>query len=252
MRIEKMDKRSIFACKSIMVIPVILYLYSSALLASVNCKPPAVDGVVCKVPDNPDADGKYLFYVHSSGPDMGKSRSIRKVEEKAQAFRKYNATLVMELRPKKDWKFPDGHEAYAKNVSEQVARLIAAGVKPENITVSGYSRGGMITLITSAYVGNDNVNYVVLNSCIAKGGKYRDQAVHMERHHYPNMKGRLLSIWETGDRVFGSCESAFDMAMGLSEKHELKTSAGGGHFSYVDVKPVWFRPLIEWASLEPK
>src|SRR5262249_56528870 len=50
--------------------------------------------------------------------------------------------------------------AYALMVARQVARLRAAGVPSDHITVTGMSRGGVITVLTTATIADPNLRFV--------------------------------------------------------------------------------------------
>ena len=52
-------------------------------------------------------------------------------------------------------------QAYALTVARQVARFREAGVPSDHITVTGMSKGGVITVLTTAAIADPNVRFVV-------------------------------------------------------------------------------------------
>lgn len=113
---------------------------------------PAASGTLLSTaPEKPDPGAVYLFYMHGRGVDDGNRGSAENNQRAVQALSKRDFVVVSEQRRSGvRWKFPDDHEAYARRVVAEVERLLEAGVPAKNILVSGYSRGGMLTLIASA------------------------------------------------------------------------------------------------------
>jgi len=48
---------------------------------------------------------------------------------------------------------------YAQKVVKQVRTLLDSGVPPQNITVGGHSKGGVITLCVASELGNPKVSF---------------------------------------------------------------------------------------------
>tara|TARA_B100000809_G_scaffold155161_1_gene152460 strand:- start:1196 stop:1453 length:258 start_codon:yes stop_codon:yes gene_type:complete len=55
--------------------------------------------------------------------------------------------------------------AFAKKLASDVNLLIKKGVKPENISLVGFSRGGEITILASSYINSSTINIVLLATC---------------------------------------------------------------------------------------
>jgi hypothetical protein len=106
--------------------------------------------------------------------------------------------------------------------------LIAKGVKPENITLLGFSRGGVITIRVSHYLKSQQVRFGLLAACprdIEDGAELR-------------LYGRVYSMFETSDSV-GSCQFLIDQSPQVTSFKELAISTGQGHGAF-------YRPLDEW------
>ena len=115
---------------------------------------------------------------------------------------------------------------------DQVRILIGAGVPPENITVVGFSKGGVIAILTSSVLADDRVNFVFIAAC----GRWLDEM--------PNLapRGRLLALREASDEMIGPCEGLLALAEGEGERRETVVELGGGHGAF-------YRPQVEWVEL---
>src|SRR5215469_15603727 len=88
--------------------------------------------------------------------------------------------------------------AYALMVARQVARLRAAGVPSDHITVTGMSKGGVITVLTTATIADPDVRFVVLAGCPRSWENYIPplfQAIGRAP------QGRVLSMYDRYDSV---------------------------------------------------
>jgi hypothetical protein len=117
---------------------------------------------------------------------------------------------------------------FAKKLVNDVNLLIEKGVKPENITLLGFSRGGVITIRVSHYLKSQQVRFGLLAACprdIEDGAELR-------------LYGRVYSMFETSDSV-GSCQFLIDQSPQVTSFKELAISTGQGHGAF-------YRPLDEW------
>ena len=181
-----------------------------------------------------DASAKYLlflhnYYVEKHGPD-----GDCKYYDLLNAFADSGFTVISEVRSGKI--IPC---IYAQKIVLQIKALLDAGVPPENITVVGHSKGGVITLCVSSKLGNPKVNFVVMAGCQIKPilDKYPD---------YKTLKGRLLSIYAASDSVASSCESTFSKASGSISSTEIKLESEGGHRLFFKPEKIWLHPVINW------
>jgi hypothetical protein len=112
------------------------------------------------VPAKIDPGARYLFHMHGwvveeYGP-AGAVRTGYWWRWTVEAFADRGFVVISEARPHTDV------QAYALTVARQVARLRAAGVPSDHITVTGMSKGGVITVLTTAAIADPNVRFVVL------------------------------------------------------------------------------------------
>jgi len=96
-------------------------------------------------PDEPDVSEKYIFYLHGSTEES--EGTTDKYESAIEAIAESSATVISEVREEAN------PNAYAEKIKLQVSQLIAKGVPAENITVSGFSKGSIITLSVSGIIG---------------------------------------------------------------------------------------------------
>lgn len=130
----------------------------------------------------------------------------------------------------------------ARSVAGQVRRLIAEGVPPERITVVGFSKGGVIAVLSALELDDPRVNYVFIACCgdwterLFAGGDRR-------------IRGRMLSIHEASDAV-GGCDALFAHASSGSETAAIELELGGGHGAFYRPHPEWIDPVVRWARRE--
>ena len=200
---------------------------------------PALAGeVYTDLPDEIDAAGNYVFYAHGLivegddpepvHPQFGKY-DFPAVRE---ALAGGNVTLIAEQRPR-----GANPVAYAEKLAGQAARLIEAGVAPENITLIGFSRGGYIVAYASHLLEASPVNTVILAGCADWVGKK------------PGLKlnGHVLSVYETSDFV-GSCEELAARSDRMLSYQEVALSTGKSHGTFYQPLPEWVEPVRNWIS----
>lgn len=195
--------------------------------------------VLQDVPAQPDPEQQYLFYLH--GLDVEKngpfaSNAVYGASDyhgvvKALAERGF--TVISEVRsPGTDAR------AYADKIKQQVASLRRAGVPGGRIAVTGFSKGGMITLLSAAALRDPDIRFVVMAGCA------RDRAGRNEFAR--RMQGRMLSLFDRDDRDAGSCETAFASAGEGFKGEEIVLPAGGGHALFYRPRPEWIDPVVRW------
>ena len=161
---------------------------------------PASGAVLRDVPEKIDTSAKYLFYLHGRIVETG---GVRPRHER-HGYYEYGQILqtlaargfqvISEPRPA-----DTGHFEYARKITAQVGRLLAAGVPARNVTVVGASKGGVIAAFVSTLLRNRDVNYVILAGC-SGGGQYLQ--------HKVDFHGRVLSIYDTADEFGGRTAAA--------------------------------------------
>ena len=186
-------------------------------------------------PGSPDPDAHYIFYLH--GSDEEQSGSSGKYEAAVEAIAESDSIVISEVRDDTD------PNTYAGKLADQINGLITTGVPAKNITVSGYSKGSVIALAAAGAVANAEVNYVLLAGCAESlNSKYDVDA--------GKAVGRILSIYDSGDSKFGSCDA---IVPGKALQNEIELDSGKGHklFRIPKEKFIeqWRDPLVEWAGV---
>ncbi len=207
--------------------------------------------IVSSAPKKPDANATYLFYLHGSDIDKGKSGSEKLYHKTVKAIAELGFVVISEVRQKGlIKKFPKDHENYAQKVTDEVNGLVSAGVPAGNIIVAGFSRGGVIANISSALIGNPEIRFAIMAGCVSDSGKF-GRAIPMFIDRYAkDLKGRFLSLRDDGDDDFGSCAIFFDEASGNLEYKEVVLSTGKGHVTFREPLDDWLKPLADWSGIK--
>lgn len=188
------------------------------------------------VPADPDPAARWLFYLHGAileqhgreavSPYFGPYRYDAILE--ALAARGFE--VVSEVRRPND-------EGFVARLVGQVGRLRDAGVPAERIGVVGGSWGGHLALAAAARVRHPDVSYVVVAGCNSDTPALG-----------PELKGRVLSIYDASDRSNRSCQPTFDAAPGLSAAHEIVVDVGLGHGLLYRPVEAWLEPAVRWVA----
>lgn len=187
------------------------------------------------VPAAPDAGARWLIYLHGAiverqgrdavSPDFGRYEYDAILE--ALAARGFQ--VVSEIRGE------DAGSAFVDRVVEQVGRLRAAGVPAERITIVGASLGGFLALEAAARLGHPGLSVVVLAGCGPSLGALA-----------PDLRGRVLSIYDAADRSDRSCQPLLATAAGLSAGREIVLHLGVGHGLLYRPRAEWLDPVRAW------
>lgn len=207
-----------------------LFFLSTVLLVSTSHANEPSYGM----PTSINRTANYLFffhnyYVETKGPD-----GDCKYYEILKAFADKGFIVISEIR-QKDTSVVE----YAKKAAADVRKLLDAGVPPEQITVAGHSKGGVITLRVASLLEKPKVNYVVMAGC---GIKPLTKA-------YPDfgrLKGNFLSIYATSDMVAGSCKEALSLAKEDFSGKEIVLESAAGHQLFFKPADVWLEPVVAW------
>lgn len=194
------------------------------------------DSVITRIPANPDNSTKYIFYLHGSVEEN--EGSTEKHETAIEAIADSDAMVIAEVRDDID------PIAYSKKLNLNVKTLLDKGVPASNITISGFSKGAIIALASASEIQNPNINYVLLAGCSTfLNNKYKVNVT--------DVKGRILSIYDSSDEKFGSCEGVITSSDNLRFE-EIEIDSGKGHklFRIPKEKFIeqWRDPLIDWAD----
>ena len=125
-------------------------------------------------------------------------------------------------------------DAHARVLADEVRALLQQGVRPEQIVLLGFSRGGVITLKASALLQQPQLRLVLLASCFPGLGKRPLRPV-----------GRLYSLYEQSDAV-GSCQPLLQQWPDLRLQEERSIHTGLGHGAFFQPRTEWLDILSTW------
>lgn len=173
---------------------------------------------------------QHNYYVETKGPN-----GDCKYYDILKTFSEKGYIVVSEIRPK-----DASVVEYGKKAAADVRILTTAGVPPQNITVAGHSKGGVIVLQVAAELENPKVNYLILAGCGMKG---------LEKGYpdFAKLKGTFLSLYATSDKVAGSCNSSFSQVKSSdSSFKEIALQTDAGHQLFFKPIDLWLEPAIAW------
>lgn len=189
-----------------------------------------------------NAAEKHLIYMQGCCVKTMNSPAAKDYQTIVQKLRDAGFNVFFELRTADATDRDEQAQAYAAKVARYVQELLAKGVAPEDITVSGFSLGSSTALVASGLIANPKVNYVLLAGC-PMGANIR---VTID---YTKVSGRILSIVDSKDDKYGSC--AGRLPSGATFK-EITLDSGEGHkvFRLSDESnlKLWKAPLEAWAK----
>ena len=104
--------------------------------------------LIFMIANNPAVSEKYLFYLHGAvvegqGDQAKNSFGTYRYNDIVSAFEKENFVVMSEVR-----KSGTDVKQYAGKIKDQIDSLLKKGVRPENITVVGGSKGALIAMLT--------------------------------------------------------------------------------------------------------
>jgi len=188
-------------------------------------------------PNTPNLNTKYLFWMHGiSLEDLGPDhKKVKNYDLIVSTLASNGFYIITEHRE------PVVIELYATVVAGQVRELLSKGVPPQNITVSGYSKGSLMAAATSSVLANPKINYVLVSGCT-------------DRYDldYSKVKGRILSIYDKGDEGWFSCANRIDGNATDVDFKEVEILTEKGHKGFRIPKSKfmdqWQTPLLEWVN----
>ena len=189
-----------------------------------------------------DANARYLFHMHGlivelQGPNAQGRYGQYQYHWTVEALADHGFVVISEVRSRTQI------QTYAATVARQVAKLRAGGVPADHITVTGISKGGEITVLTTAAIGDPDVRFVVLAGC-GRLDVFNVSGGLEALGRRP--QGRVLSIYDRSDREAGSCARYFPQAPGLAFE-EVVLDVGRGHALFYTPERVWVDRVVEWA-----
>jgi hypothetical protein len=183
---------------------------------------------------------RYLFYLHGAIVE-GKGDGVvsqqfgaYKYEDILNAFRKEKFTVISEVRPA-NTVVTD----YAKKVAHQIDSLLKTGVRANNVTVIGASKGGVITMYVSSFLKNKDVNFIIMAGCFSS---------IMENTPAIELCGNILSIHEKSDDLGLSCTGLKNRSpLAIPHYKEIGLNTGLKHGFLYKPLPEWVEPSVKWA-----
>lgn len=186
------------------------------------------------MPSTIDSSANYLIFFHNYYVEMKGPDGDCKYYDILQAFAKKGLIVISEIRPKNV-----SPVEYAKKATVNIKKILDAGVPPENITIAGHSKGGVIAIQVASLLETPKVNYVILAGC---GIKPLEKA-------YPDfnrLKGNFLSVYAASDTVARSCKPDFlKSTQGITNK-EITLESPEGHRLFFKPTDLWFDLVITW------
>ena len=190
-------------------------------------------------PDNIDQASYYLFFMHGKivekegVPASSKRYGDYEYHGMLDIFASSGFNVISEARNSGTNIYD-----YASDIADQVEHLISAGVPASHITISGFSKGGRMTLVVSSLLNNKDLNYVVLAGC---------RTSNIENFNL-RPSGRVLSIFDENDDSFESCSEIFSEGKNNLHAREIILNTGDGHGAFYTPITEWVNPLIKWAQ----
>lgn len=218
-------------------------LVGTALMVSAHASAPAdprrqiAQDVLASI----DASARYLFHMHGTVVEIQGDNAVSGLGRyryawTLEALADRGFVVIGEVRR------PTDILAYARLVAGQVAKLRAAGVPSEHITVTGMSKGGAIAVLTTAAIGDPAVPFVIMAGCGFSGRIMAAGLQALGRRP----QGRVLSIYDRSDGYAAPCGRYFPEAAGLTFK-EMVLDTGRGHALFYQPERVWLDLVVDWA-----
>lgn len=202
----------------------------------------AAHGVMSRPPEHPDPAARWLIYLHGAIAEGSDRRPVH------PRFGPYELDAILTALAERGFEVigeqrPAGTEpsAWAQHVADTVRGLLAAGVPPSHVTIVGFSKGGVIALLTADRLARDDLNVVAMAAC----GSWLEGVPELVP------AGRLLSIRELSDEHVGSCRLLFDRMGPAAEVREVALDLGGGHGAFFVPRDEWLDPIAQWAGAAP-
>ncbi len=193
-------------------------------------------------PASIDPQARYLFYLH------GKIIEDQGLPAISADYGEYEYAAILEALEAGGYEVISEQRAagtdsveYARRVAGQVTLLLTSGVPPTAIVVVGASQGAWIAIHVSHTLGNDKINYVLLSICSPETvQELIDDKIHLS--------GSVLSIYDAGDALAGSCQALFDYSedKGTCQVEELVLQLGRGHGMLYQPLDEWVQPTLDW------
>ncbi|MEM1328427.1 MAG: hypothetical protein AAGI23_20905 [Bacteroidota bacterium] len=179
---------------------------------------------------------RHIFYLHGRIIEQQGIDAVHEVYGKydyqaiIDSLETLDAVIHATVRPA-DINF---HTFCTQTVSE-IQQLIDSGIPPENISVIGASKGGVMAMYIS-HLTPHLINYVFLGA--------NNRAI--ERENDWKLNGRVLGIYEQSDDLANRHYKVWETISPNVIIEELKINTGLGHgFLYRPINE-WWQPTRKW------
>lgn len=194
--------------------------------------------LLTQFPDTVDPNSKYVFYSHGFIVEGTNPEPVHPLFgvyrfpdiKKALSASKFN--LIAYHRPK-----GSTPQKSAERLVNDVKKLMKMGVKAKNITLLGFSRGGMITALASSLLSTPDLNTILMAAC----GRWLDNNSEIK------LTGHVLSIYEKSDS-FGSCQSVNQRSENIQSFKEVMINTGKKHGAFFTPRSEWIDPVVMWIN----
>ena len=227
------------------IAPVLAFL---VLLSSTACLA-GQPSVLSEPPQNPKKEQRFLFYMHGAWIERAglyephPKYGIYEYGKIVKAFSEKGFTVISEVRTKRV-----NPEAYSRKIVGQINELLQKGVPPENITVTGHSKGGHMALLVATILSQPKVNFVIMAGGGRKGTRFGDEFQRFVNRRAATLQGRILCLYDKSDQISGSCKEAFDRADKRTLKsREIVFHTGRDHGLFYKPDSIWVDQVIEWS-----
>jgi len=117
-------------------------------------------------------------------------------------------------------------------------------VPANNITVSGFSKGAVISLAAAGTINNPDISYILIAGCSEDLN---------EKYEVDSTKavGRVFAIYDSSDEKFGSCEDTLTPSAKLKlDEEEIDSGKGHKLFRIPKEKFIsqWRDPILDWLN----
>lgn len=209
---------------------------TSLLLVAIPFSTADAGEILEKPPGSPDPDTRYVFYLHGQiVQDVGPRPThpqygLYDYPLILETLAHHDLTVISERRKK-----GTDRQKYAEKIVKQVNALLDSGVKPEKITVLGFSAGGIITIYASSMMPDAEINFVIMASC----SDWVNDAPDLR------LNGRVLSVYELSDFAF-SCKELASHSPGPSDYRDVAINTGKEHGAFYLPDDAWVLPVVDW------
>ncbi|CAM3594551.1 hypothetical protein FLGE108171_05045 [Flavobacterium gelidilacus] len=182
-------------------------------------------------------DKKYIYYLHGRIIEIQGKNAVSEefgkyeFDKIVEALKDTNSVIIAEVRTE-----DVDYLQYANKVSKEIDSLIKLGIKSNNITIIGASKGAIIASNISS-ININPINYVFL----AGNNDYQ------EEHNDWKFHGQVLCFYDDSDTIAGKNYDYWKNKSNFTTKFEqIKIDKKLGHgFLYKPYKE-WVEPTKKW------